>query len=161
MSEDPYKRGTPLWSMAELNRRFGGLGRQVTDATRPMRQLQQWLNSQLQVPSVEGYPTVSPAESLAPIVEAVSRRGRKKIPGDNFRLYVMALRIDAGLANSPTEAVARLQEASGWNDNQLITAKDRLVGKYNAQEFQDELATIRKSPDYQNLVNLVRENRPD
>jgi len=161
MSENPDKRGTPLWSMAELNRRFGGLGRQVTDSTRPMRQLQQWLNSQLQVHSVEGYPTASPAESLAPIVEAVSRRGRKKIPGDDFRLYVMALRIDAGLANSPTEAAARLQEAGGWNDNQLIAAKDRLVGRYNAREFQDDLATMRKSPDYQTLVNLVRGNRTE
>jgi len=159
MTENPFKPGTPLRNMAEVNRRFAGLGRQITDASRPLRQ---WVGSQLKVgPSVEGYPTASPAELLAPIVKTVSRRGRQEIPGDHFRLYVMALLIDAGFANSPTEAVTRLQEAHGWNDNQLITAKDRLVGKYNAQNFQDERARIAELPDYRNLVSLLRKNRAD
>jgi hypothetical protein len=160
MGENPFKPRIPLWSKTEINRRFGGLGRQVTDA-RPMRQLRQWFDSQLNgLASVEGYPTASPAESLAPIIEA-ARRGRKKIAGDDFRLYVMAALIDAGSAHNPTEAVAKLREADGWNANQLNAAKDRLVGKYNARELQDELATIRVSPDYQNLVNQYRGNHPE
>jgi len=160
MSENPHKPGTPLWGVAELNRRFGGLSQQVMDA-RPIRQLRQWYDSQLKMPaSVEGYPTPSPAETLAPIIEAV-RRGRRKIAGDDFRLYVMAALIDAGSARNPTEAVVKLREADGWNENQLKAAKDRLVGKYNARELQDELATIRVSPDYQNLVNQYRGNRPE
>jgi len=160
MNENPFKPETPRWSMTEINRRVGGLGRQVTDA-RPMRQLRQWFDSQLNgLASVEGYPTPSPAESLAPIIEAV-RRGRKKIAGDDFRLYVMAALIDAGSARNPTEAVTKLREADGWNENQLKAAKDRLVDKYNARELQDELATIRVSPDYENLVNHYRGNQPE
>lgn len=141
--ENPWRPGTLLGGLWEWD-----------------RAIRRWIDSQRKpkLPLDEGQTAPPSGLSERP---AKRRRGRQTIDEDRGLLILMAQMINADEVenNRPTPAVRLLPGYADVPEHNRKAFEDRLVGKYNSPEFQQELSQLRNAPDWRVTIERRKKSR--